>query len=357
MNKYISISQADLKQNIENIKSTVKSQIIAVVKCNGYGLGIDKAVEVWYESGIRFFGVSLPEEAVAIRNLGYNDVEILLLTPTYDEETIKKLFELNVTMTVSSPECAAKIAGICPAKVHVKLDAGMGRFGVKCKDFERILCVYNTKGLEFGGIFAHFPAAFAEDDSITSGQFLHFTETVKKLEEKGISVGMRHIANSSAALRFPETALDAVRIGSALVGRMVCKTSCKLNKIGVLKAQVAEISQLNTGETTGYSMVYKAKNPVNTAVVSAGYTDGWEIERFVPAMNFTDILRNMYHAMQKSRKPRNIKWKDKQLPVLGRVGTQFTVIDRGNSRIQPGDWVDIDVNIILADSGIERRFE
>lgn len=356
MNKYISISENAVKENIKNIMSSVRSEVIAVVKCNGYGLGIDNAVRLWYENDVRFFAVSLPQEAVKIRELGYEDVDILLLTPTYDERIIKRLYDLNVIMTVSSPECAAKIASICPAEVHVKLDVGMGRFGVKTKDFNRVVDIYKTEGLKFTGIFAHFPVAFG-DETITSGQLLDFTGTVKKLEEQGIDVGLRHIANSAAALRFPETNLDAVRIGSALVGRMVCKTKCKLNQIGVLKAQVAEVSYLNPGETTGYSMVYKAKNKVNTAVISTGYTDGWEMERFVPAMNFTDILRNIYHTMRKCRLPRFVKYKDKRLPVLGRVGTQYTVVDRGDTDIKPGDWVDIDVNIMLVDSGVERRFE
>ncbi len=356
MNKYISVSKEAVKENIENIKASVQSQIIAVVKCNGYGLGIDKAVSLWYESGVRFFAVSEPQEAVEIRELGYTDAEILLLTPTYDEDIIKKLYDLNVIMTVTSPESAAKIASCGHARVHVKLDIGMGRFGAKCGDFNRILDIYNTDGLEFCGIFAHFPIAFG-DETITSSQLLAFRDTVSKLEQQGIEVGLRHVANSSAALRFKETHLDAVRIGSALVGRMVCKTNCKLNKIGVLKAQVADISYLDKGQSTGYSMVYKAKNKVNTAVVSAGYTDGWEMERFIPAMNFLDILRNMFNTMKKCRKPRFITWKGNRLNILGRVGTQYTVIERGNLNILPGEWVDVDINIMLADSKIERRFE
>ena len=164
-------------------------------------------------------------------------------------------------------------------------------------------------------------------------------------------------SDSSAALRFKETHLDAVRVGSALVGRMVCKTNCKLNKIGVMKAQVADVSFLDKGQTTGYSMVYRAKNRVETAVVSAGYTDGWEMERFIPAMNFVDILRNGVNAMKKCRRARFVTWNGKRLSVLGRVGTQFTVVDRSGTDILPGEWVDIDVNIMLTDSKIERRFE
>ena len=355
MNCYVSLNKNDILQNINNIKNYVRSRIIAVVKCNGYGIGIENAVNFWYKGGIRFFGVSEPREALYIRELGYDDVEILLLTPTWDERTLRLLIDKNVILTVTSPELAAKISQIGQARAHVKLDIGMGRFGVKYTDFERILAIYDTPGIDLCGIFGHFPGAFLKDSSVTMEQFSHFTETVKKLEAQGIDAGLRHVANSSAALRFPETQLDACRIGSALVGRLIITPPFKLNRIGIVKAQVADISYLEEGQTTGYSMVYTAPERKETAVISCGYTDGWEMERFIPSMGKGDAFRAMKRAWNQAKRPRFVKWGSQKLPILGRVGTQYTVVDRSGCAIMPGDWVEIDINPMLVDSGVERR--
>ncbi len=355
MNKYIAISQKDLKYNADRLTECMDVPIIAVVKCNGYGLGIDLAVRTWYESGVRFFAVSEPEEALAIRKLGYEDAEILLLAPTWDAETVRALYEANVIMTVTDAECARFLASVCEgARVHVKVNVGMGRFGLKYTRVSEIALIYQQEGLRFEGIFAHFPQSFAEDSAVTMQQLEHFNRLTEQLKEQGIEVGMRQIANSCGALKYPEARLDAVRIGSALTGRLPGKVPCTLKRIGILKAQIADVTELEAGDTSGYSMVCKIKEKTNAAVVTAGYTDGWGVERHIPALCKTDVLRNMYHALREGVTRRTVTWQGRKLKVLGRIGTQYTVIDRGNSELKPGDWVEIEINMMLADSSLPR---
>lgn len=358
MNNYIAISEQDLKQNADRLIAAVDTKLMAVVKCNGYGLGIALAVKVWYESGVRFFAVSEPKEALAIRALGYDDVEILLLAPTWDEETVRKLQEANVIMTVTSCDCARFLASVCEgARAHVKVNVGMGRFGLHYTKLQEIAAIYQQEGICFEGIFAHFPQSFAADSTVTRTQLAHFTRLTEKLESQGIVVGMRHIANSCGALKYPEARLDAVRIGSALTGRLPGKVPCELKRIGVLRAQIADLTELEAGDTTGYSMVCKLKAHTHAAVVTAGYTDGWGVERHIPALCKMDVLRNMYHAFREGVTRQTVTWKGRNFKVLGRIGTQYTVIDKKNADLQPGDWVDIDVNMMLVDSSIPRVLE
>lgn len=355
MNNYIAISEQDLKCNADKLIESMNVPVIAVVKCNGYGLGLDLAVKVWYESGVRFFAVSEPKEAIAICKMRYEDIEVLLLAPTWDLETIKELHENHVIMTVTSPACARLLASVCEgARAHVKVNVGMGRFGLKYTKWQEIASIYQQEGIRFEGIFAHFPQSFAGDSTVTVKQLEHFTALTEELKAQGIDVGIRHIANSCAALKYPEARLDAVRIGSALTGRLPGRVPLELKRIGVLRAQVADVTELEGGDSSGYSMVCKIKNSTHTAVITAGYTDGWGVERHIPALNKTDVLRNMYHALREGVTRQNVKWQGQSLKVLGRIGTQYTVIDKGDLDLKPGDWVEINVNMMMADSGIPR---
>ncbi len=355
MNNYIAIDKEALEYNADKLTESMDTTVIAVVKCNGYGLGIDLAVRTWYESGVRFFAVSEPKEALAIRELGYDDVEILLLAPVWDSETINKLYAANVIMTVTSPECASFLASVCcDARVHVKVNVGMGRFGLPYTKVQEIADIYKQESLRFEGIFAHFPQSFAGDGAVTLKQLEHFTSLIEKLRAQEIDVGIRHIANSCGALKYPAARLDAVRLGSALTGRLPGRVPCELKRIGVLRAQVADLTVLEAGDTSGYSMVCKIKKRTHAAVITAGYMDGWGVERHIPALNKTDVLRNMVHALREGVTKQTVQWQGRNLKVLGRIGTQYTVIDRGDSDLQPGDWVEIDINIMLADGNIPR---
>ena len=354
---YIAISQQDLEYNVDRLKACVDTGIIAVVKCNGYGMGLELAVKVWYDSGVRFFAVSEPREALRIRALGYDDVDILLLAPTWDRDTAEALCAANVIMTVTSPECAQWLAAVGKARVHVKVNVGMGRFGIRWTKTQDIADIYQIEGLCYEGIFAHFPQSFASDSTVTQKQLASFLALTEELESRGIDVGITHIANSCAALKFPETRLDAVRIGSALTGRLPGTVPCELKRIGVLRAQVADLSELEKGDTSGYSMVCRVKERTHTAVVTAGYMDGWGVERHIPALSRLDVLRNMYHAFREGRSRQRVTWQGRCFPVLGRIGTQYTVVDKGNSDCRPGDWVEIEINMMLTDSSIPRILE
>lgn len=357
MENYILLSKEDLLQNAKSIIDAVNSPVMAVVKCNGYGIGIDKAVSIWYEAGIRYFAVSEPKEAFSIRAMGYEDCNILLLAPVWDKATIQRLCENNVVLTVTGKECAENYASVAPARVHVKINAGMGRFGMKYTKTDEIKEIYSVQGLSFEGIFAHFPMAFGKDETLTFRQLNDFTGIVQELRASGINTGIAHIANSSAALKYPATHLDAVRIGSALTGRLLVKPNFELKKIGVFVATVADVNELEKNDTSGYSCIYKAKKDTKTAVIAAGYTDGIGMERMLPVRNFRDRLSRILKVLKAKKSAGTVKFGDKKLPILGRIGTQYTVIGRGKSDIKPGDTVEIDVNMMLINANVPRVYK
>lgn len=361
MQTCMTVSIADLKYNAQTVKDYVKTDVIAVVKCNGYGMTIENAVLAWYESGVRFFAVAEPHEALTIRQLGYHDVEILLMSPVSDSTTLEQMLSNDVILTVTSAEKARFYVENCNEyrniKAHVKVDTGMGRFGVRYDDIDALAEIYSVDGIEYTGIFSHFAVSFEGKFDKTGIQLQKFLFAIDSLIEKGIDVGTRHIANSCAAIRFPETRLDAVRIGSALVGRLMAKTPLELKKVGVIKARVVDIKTLKKGDTSGYAMISKVKKDTKCAVVAIGFCDGYGMTRRNDNMRFIDLIRNIYHELRDYKKTMKMYHNGKALNVVGRIGNQYTLVDITDRDVHEGDIVSADVNVLMVDSSIQRIAE
>lgn len=350
------ISKPELCENAKSICDYVGVPVIGVVKMNGYGLGISTAAKVWYDAGVRILAASEPSEALKLCDMELPDATVLLLAPVYDEQLLSELSARGVVLTVVSKEHAQIVADACELpRVHVKVDVGMGRFGTSYSEPERIAQIYSVSGLGFDGIFAHFSASFEKNYKTTDIQYQRFISVLSYLEEQKIEFGMRHIANSAAALRFPQTRLDAVRVGSALLGRLSCDIPLSLHKIGRMQATVTDVITLKKGSTSGYASIFKAKKDVRAAVVPFGFSSGFGLMRKPDSFRFIDTVRAMYHDLCAFRRSLTVRFDGKTLPVLGRVGNQYTLVDATNSDIKVGDTVTADVNILMVDSLVERE--
>lgn len=304
------------------------------------------------------FAVADPEEALALRKQGFTDADILLMTPVADAGILGKMLRNRIILTVSGIRCAkfyaaaaaemaaagatgAGAAGVtaAPVRVHVAVDTGLGRFGSHWNDLAELMQIYRVKGLQFEGIFSHFSASFEKKYDLTQKQLARFLDTVQALESTGIAVGMRHIANSCAALRFPETRLDAVRIGSALVGRLCAPVPLPLKHIGVFRAMVVDRRTLLKGDLTGYASICKIKRDMDIAVVSIGRQSGFGLEKRVESFRSWELLLGLRHTLRAYRQGLCVEWAGSHLPVIGRIGTQYTLISAEGTDIRPGDYV------------------
>ncbi len=360
MGNSLLISRQDLLDNAVMLRDYLHTPIIAVVKCNGYGLGIDIAVRAWYDAGIRFFGVSEPEEALQIRECGYHDVDILLMAPVANVQTLQKMCENNVILTVTNVENARFVvtaANGIPVRAHVKINTGMGRFGLRWSELDAIRSIYDVEGIAFEGIYSHFAASFEKGNQNTALQYGRFMAVVELLQKNGVQVGMKHIANSAAALRFENARLDAVRIGSALTGRISVSSPVPLKKIGKVKAPVVDIANLKKGDTSGYSMLYHCPADTTAAVIQLGYHHGFGICHRDDNFYIKDILRNWLSAVRNYKKQPVVDFNGQKLPVLGRIGNQYTLIDVKNSGIKPGDFVMVDMPLLSVSPTMERIIE
>lgn len=359
MNKTLVIEKDKLSENIRLIQKTVgESKVIAVLKGDGYGLGLEAYARMLSECGIRFFAVSEPEEAFSLRK---NEVDgnILLLTPVTEQPLAEQLIEQNVILTIHSYENAKLYESVALnidriAPVHIKVDTGFGRFGFQ--DMQEIPKVFKLKNLSFDGIYSHFSCSFEKKYQITKQQFEKFLNVLSYLETLGIEIPMKHIANSSAALRFPETRMDAVRIGSAFLGRLSCPTSLSLNRIAYLESEVLTTSELPAHHNIGYANTYATKRPTKIAVVPVGYKDGYMVEKSRDTFRPIDILRYLYQDVRQLGKKTWVEIDGKQYPLLGRVGMYNIVADITGTDIKSGDIVKCSVNPILIDNQIPREF-
>lgn len=345
---YIQIDRKILEENAAAVTAYVKTPVIAVVKFDGYGMTVPEAARAWQKAGAAMFAVAESWEAVTLREAGFTE-DILLMAPVSDTKTLQELLEKNIILTAGDLENARfylENKGDAPVRVHVKVDTGMGRFGVRWTDTQQLKEIYALEGLSFEGIFSHFGKSFEKEYKLTKLQLDRFLDTLKVLEDSGIPVGMRHIANSCAALRFPETRLDAVRVGSALVNGLLTSVPVPLKTAHVCKARVVAVKQLNKGDTMGYASVCRAKKDTTAVVVAVGFSVGFGMTGAPDPYPFIDFASYMYHLLQRYLRPPVAVFGDKSLPLIGRVGSQYTLFEAAGTDIKPGDYVTVRIPLL-----------
>lgn len=366
------INKQDLKHNIEQIKKYANKsgkddngnpvKIIAVVKGNGYGLGIVEYAKILIDKGISFFAVATIEEALALRKSGIKE-DILMLSSTAIKEDLEILIENKIIVSIGSKEDAKIIEQIGKEKnkkirAHLKIDTGFGRYGFIYNNRDEI--VETIKGLEnvkIEGTFSHFSISFF-DEKYTKKQFERFINVIEVLKMNEIETGMLHICNSSAFIKFPNMHLNAVRIGSAFLGRLSVKNTIGLKKIAHLESQVAEIKELPKGFNIGYSNTYKTKKDSKIAVIPCGYMNGINMTNDRDMFRKIDRLRYIVRDTKDFFKKQGmyVKIGENNYKVLGRIGTYHIVCDITGKDINIGDKVTIQVNPKFIDSSLRREY-
>ena len=320
----------------------------AVLKGNGYGLGVRPMAELCWEKGVRRFAVTEPDEAQIIRDL-YPNAQILMLRPTTDQNELNRLLDLDVIATIGSTEDAAALNSLAAqrdvvAEVHVKIDTGMGRYGFLPEEQEKILSVYRYNDhIAVSGIYTHFHTAFGKA-KITHAQADTFRQVTKAILEAGVEPGYRHCCNSTAFLRWPELRMEGVRLGSAILGRVLTRSN--LRRVGYCEATVDEVRWLPAGHSTGYGAAWTAKKPTQIAVISVGWYHGFTNEYGHDIFRFRDCLRDALGAIKRMvfKKKIYVSINGKKCPVLGHVGMLHTVVDVTKVNVKVGDKAILDIS-------------
>ena len=330
--KALVVERKNLKHNLKIIKEIInkdekKTRIIAVIKGNGYGLGLVEYAQFLIDNGIDFLAVATTEEAIILRENGITK-DILMMSSTTVERDIELLIQNKIILTVGSKEAGDVIEKIAKKldkkiKVHLKIDTGFGRYGfIYNKKEEMVDIIKSWKNIQIDGVFSHFSIAFYGNGKESKEQFNRYMQCVDTLKNNNINTGMLHICNSSAFLRFNDMHLDAVRIGSALLGRLSIPNTWGFKKVGYLKSNVTEIKVLPAGYNIGYSNSYTTTKETKIAIIPCGYADGINVKvdrdmfRTVDKLRY--IVRDIKDALKSKKLYVNIN--GEQCEILGRIG-------------------------------------
>ncbi|MCM1026882.1 MAG: alanine racemase [Roseburia sp.] len=290
---YCSRGYAEVKldavvRNICNMKERMGSgtRLMGVVKTDGYGHGsIPIAREL---EGLDFmwgFATATAEEAIALREAGIRKPLLILgySFPYCYETLIREEIRPTVFRRDSLEqlqEAAARVGK--PVRVHVKVDTGMNRIGIKPDEegFCFLEELKSRKGIEIEGIFTHFARADEADKSDAYGQLQLFRQFAEAAEERlKLRIPLKHCANSAALLEMPEAELDLARAGIAMYGlypsNETDKSAVELEPVLSLYSRIVYIKTIHAGQSVSYGGTFTAQKDMRVATVPLGYGDGY----------------------------------------------------------------------------------
>ena len=338
--RYYQVDKLALTQNVRRLQEMAEGRTLwAVVKGDGYGLGIRNLVPVLAELGATHFAVTALAEARAIRELGLERAEILMMEGTCNPAELAELVKLDVVVSIGSHEALMQAETLgCPVRAHLKVDVGMGRFGFSAEDVAQVLEVYRkTERVSFEGIYTHFPEAWEEKP--TRAMFEKFRRLVDSLRRSCIEPGMVHCCNSIAFFKYPEMRLDAVRLGSAILGRGSDARRAGLESLGVCLAELEQVKTIPKGHSVGYGREWTAKRDTRIAVLGVGYSNGFSLNRGLDVWNFKECLRGLARYVKAflTKRALYVQVNGKSCRVLGHVGMVSMTIDVTDCPCKAGD--------------------
>ena len=321
-----------LRHNIQNVQARLHDgcRMMAVLKGDGYGHGIQKIYPTLHKAGITDYAVAIWEEGVLLREIGCND-PILILGDTCDD-CLEQLVIHKLTPAVFSEETAEKLNRIaaehgCVQSIHLKIDTGMSRIGFPADEraLEPIARISRMEHLQITGVFTHFARADEPDGVAAMAQFDAYMALVNRLEEMGISIPFKHVSNSPAIVLHPQVQLDGVRAGDILYGLNPVDDDLweqeDFQQVMHWYTQVALVKEVPAGTQVGYGGTYTTTRPTKIATIPIGFADGYN---------------------RKLSNRGKVRIHDMDAPIIGRVCMdQFMVDVTEIPNVQRGDTVSL----------------
>lgn len=275
---YIQVDLNAIAHNTKVLKeNTAKDRLmLAVVKANAYGHGLVQVARVALENGADYLGVAIPEEGEQLRSAGIR-APILVLGGVNERgaegsvrnDLIQTVFDVN---RVYQLEKAAAAQNKC-VSVHLKIDTGMGRIGVRSREEVNALldAVNDCPHVQLTGAFTHFANADNETDAYTLRQKAIFDDLTAGLPQ-GIVL---HAAASAAAARYPETRYDMVRQGIALYGCKAGSSTLPVKPALSWHTEIVYVKKMRAGESISYGCTFTTEKDTVIATLPVGYGDGY----------------------------------------------------------------------------------
>ncbi len=365
MNNWVEISEVNLAGNLHAIQAAAEAdtEVLAVVKANAYGHGVERCSVALAGAGARWLGATCASEGTrvrrALRSAGL-DADILIMCGFLAEDVplIAEDALVPVVWTLEQVQALAPYPGV---RVHVEIDTGMGRQGVRPGlELERLLSAMQAADPVLDGVFTHFCSSEVAGSELTQQQERRFEEAVGQVIHAGVRPRWVHAGNSStvdnpaqewpwlAGLARQAGARAMVRPGLALYGYCLAIEGAatshlrpelrpNLRPVMTWKAHVLAVHCLAPGETVGYNATFTADRAMPVALLPVGYADG--LRRELSGRGWV-----MLHG--------------RRAPILGRISMNLTVVDVsgipgvavGDAAIVLGEGVTAEDHACLADT-------
>jgi alanine racemase len=327
-----------IRHNFAEIRRLVGPgvDIMAVVKAEAYGHGAVEIARTVIDNGAGWLGVSLPEEGIALRKAGI-ELPILVFEPLQTGQA-GVFLEYNLTATVCIPEIVHFLAQEASkagktAQVHVKVDTGMGRVGVKVNQAVAFIReISQLSGIQVNGIYSHLATADERDKSYAGKQIKAFSELVGALKSAGLLPQKVHLANSAAIIDLPEAYFNMVRPGIMLYGlypsTQVNREKVHLKPVLSLKAKSVFVKRVPEQTGISYGLRYHTRKETTIVTIPIGYADGW-----------SRLLNHKAEALINGKK----------FPIVGTICMDQCMIDVGDEPVELGQEV-----VLIGEQGPEQ---
>ena len=279
------ISLSAIRHNVRAIKDKVgpPCRVMAVVKADAYGHGMIPVARAALDAGAQWLGIATVDEAVALRDAGIKNTPIMILGPSFPEDA-EVLVEHDISIAVGSLDVARALGAAArkmkkKARVHLKVDTGMGRFGFWWKDLIPILSdIKKIRGINLEACFTHFAVSDIPDYTYTRFQNSNFRNFLKAAEKHNIHFEMVHAANSGAILQHPDAYYDMVRAGVMLYGMLPdpeTRQTVPIEPVMTLTTRLVEVRTHPRGRFLSYGCTFQTKRKSRIGVLPIGYGDGF----------------------------------------------------------------------------------
>ena len=281
------VDLAAIRANVATLRRAAgRAEVLAVVKADAYGHGLLPAARAARDAGAAWLGTALLEEALALRAAG--DGGRLLAWMLDPGDPFAEAVAADIDLSVSAPWAVEEIAAAArtagrPARLHLKVDTGLGRAGAPVHDWpalvERAAKAQADGEVVVSGVWSHLAYADAPGHPTTDAQIEAFREAVALAEAEGLRPEVRHLANSAATLTRPDAHFDLVRPGIAVYGLSPMPDDHPADTLGLrpamtLRARIALVKRLPPGHGVSYLHRYRTTRETTTALVPLGYADG-----------------------------------------------------------------------------------
>ena len=326
---FVEIDLSAIRHNLGLVRKKLKhkTKILAMVKAQSYGSGLEKMASFLEQQGVDYLGVAYVDEGVELRKNGIK-IPILVMNP--EEESFDLCIQYQLEPAIYSfNQLDVFIKELIFNKqsnfpVHIKFDTGMRRLGFEPEDLSELINVIKSQPeIHVAGVYSHLADADnLRDNRFTLLQAATFNTICKKLADELGTSFIRHLANSEAIFNFPELQMDMVRIGIGMYGISGNISIQKIMRSALRwESSISQIKSVKVGESVGYSRTFKATKATTIAIIPVGYADGFK--RSLGNGKGGVYINNLF------------------CPTVGRVCMDMIMVDIQRLKVEEGACVEI----------------